>query len=222
MGNTPLKEKAYNIIRDKIINCEYRPNSFLVEEELVNLVGTSRTPVREALMKLQEEKLIKIFPKRGIYVSEVTLNTVEKIFETRMLVEPYAVRNYCDRLPADIVKKELDYHMGLSALGSKTDSLVRGYQRDDELHRMIVAATQNEHIISMMDEICTHNYRLRVVAARTVLRGHEETKTEHIAILQKIYDHDNMGAAEALLRHLINGKERTLEAMTLKNGNLIW
>lgn len=68
-----LKDKAYAIIKDKIINCEYLPGEVLSESRLLEEIKSSRTPIREALNKLEQEKLVCIMPKRGILVNEVTV-----------------------------------------------------------------------------------------------------------------------------------------------------
>ena len=84
-----LKEKAYAIIKNKIICCEYRPGQFLNEQELRESVGASRTPIREALNKLEQEGLLEILPKRGVLVRDITLQEVNAIFEIRCMIEPY-------------------------------------------------------------------------------------------------------------------------------------
>lgn len=79
MAARNLKQQAYNVIKEKIINCEFAPGAVYNEEYLCEEVNTSRTPVRDALGRLEQEGLIKIMPKRGIVVSPLTLKDVRMV-----------------------------------------------------------------------------------------------------------------------------------------------
>ena len=90
-----LKLQAYQYLKAKIMNCEYAPNQFLNEQKLCAEMGNiSRTPMRDALGRLEQEGLITILPKKGLMVSAITAEDVRSMFEVRLLVEPYALRVY--------------------------------------------------------------------------------------------------------------------------------
>ena len=96
-----LKLQAYQYLKTKILNCEYRPNEFLNEQKLCAEMGNiSRTPMRDALGRLEQEGLITILPKKGLMVSGITEEDVHSMFEMRLLVEPYALRTYGSEHPA--------------------------------------------------------------------------------------------------------------------------
>ena len=69
MPKLSLKQMAYNSIKEKILNCQYMPNSFLNEDLLCEEFGVSRTPIRDALSRLEQEHLITIMPKKGFFVA---------------------------------------------------------------------------------------------------------------------------------------------------------
>lgn len=95
-----LKLQAYQYLKTKILNCEYRPNEFLNEQKLCAEMGNiSRTPMRDALGRLEQEGLITILPKKGLMVSGITEEDVHSMFEMRLLVEPYALRTYGNAIP---------------------------------------------------------------------------------------------------------------------------
>ena len=94
MPKINLKTQAYNTIRQKIVTCEYAPGTFLNEELLTSELGLSRTPIRDALSRLEQEGLIEIKPKKGILVMPLSINTISMIFEVRQLYEPYILLNY--------------------------------------------------------------------------------------------------------------------------------
>ena len=79
MSKMNLKTQAYNTIRQKIVTCEYAPGTFLNEELLTTELGLSRTPVRDALSRLEQEGLIEIKPKKGIIVMPLSINTINMI-----------------------------------------------------------------------------------------------------------------------------------------------
>ena len=97
-----LKLQAYQYLKTKILNCEYRPNEFLNEQKLCAEMGNiSRTPMRDALGRLEQEGLITILPKKGLMVSGITEEDVHSMFEMRLLVEPYALRTYGSEIPQE-------------------------------------------------------------------------------------------------------------------------
>ena len=101
-SKTSLKLQAYQYLKTKILNCEYRPNEFLNEQKLCAEMGNiSRTPMRDALGRLEQEGLITILPKKGLMVSGITEEDVHSMFEMRLLVEPYALRTYGNLIPRE-------------------------------------------------------------------------------------------------------------------------
>lgn len=117
-----MQSKAYDFIKRKITMCEYAPNQLLSEAVLQEELGFSRTPVREAIGRLEQEGLLKVFPKRGIVVSGFTISDISKIFEVRRLVEPYALRNYGSRLDLTEVARFSEIfhaHMQSNECGSR-------------------------------------------------------------------------------------------------------
>ena len=94
MAKTNLKTLAYNSIKQKIITCEYAPGTYLSEELITDQLKISRTPVRDALSRLEQEGLLEIRPKKGIMVTTLSIKDVNMIFEIRKMYEPYILINY--------------------------------------------------------------------------------------------------------------------------------
>ena len=91
MGND-LKNYAYNIMKEHLINCTYAPGSILNEAHLTAGLKLSRTPVREAVSRLESEGFVKVIPKKGIYVTDILLSDVLQIYQIRMEFEPTILR----------------------------------------------------------------------------------------------------------------------------------
>ena len=95
---TNLKNKAYQIIKERIMSCDYKPNTFLNEADLIEEIDASRTPIREAHNKLEQEGFVQIIPKKGVMVTGLTLVEINQTFEARILLEPFIINNYMNRI----------------------------------------------------------------------------------------------------------------------------
>ena len=93
-----LKQVVYEELKRRIVSCEILPGSMLTEEMLCESLNASRTPVRDAVSRLEQENLVSILPKKGIRVNRVSLNNVEELFVTRLFVEPQLVLTYGNRI----------------------------------------------------------------------------------------------------------------------------
>ena len=135
-----LKLQAYQYLKTKILNCEYRPNEFLNEQKLCAEMGNiSRTPMRDALGRLEQEGLITILPKKGLMVSGITEDDVHSMFEMRLLVEPYALRTY----GADIPKEKLEAFVELMHNPDRIDDFCKA---DDDFHELLMSTLPNKYL----------------------------------------------------------------------------
>ena len=214
MKDLSLKDRAYNMIKEKIVNCEYPPSSFLVESELIDQVGASRTPIREALNKLEQENLVRIVPKRGVLVCEITMSTVSDIFEVRMLIEPYVIRNYALKIKKEILEQERDRICQSDSLYTST----AGYILDNDLHQLLINASENAYLIDTMNQIFVQNHRLRILSGKKIKSRNDLTKLEHIAIFDCLLAGDLESAEKAMRVHLTNSRQAAVGAMSSGNS----
>ena len=135
-----LKLQAYQYLKTKILNCEYRPNEFLNEQKLCAEMGNiSRTPMRDALGRLEQEGLITILPKKGLMVSGITEEDVHSMFEMRLLVEPYALRTYGNAIP----REQLEAYAELMHHSERIEDFC---ESDDDFH--------DEHPAQQVSALC--------------------------------------------------------------------
>lgn len=213
MEKGTLKDKAYAIIKDKIINCEYLPGEVLSESRLLEEIKSSRTPIREALNKLEQEKLVCIMPKRGILVNEVTMEMVNSIYEARCLVEPYLVEHYGGQIPKSLllqVKKETEEWAGFTGIDDLKE-VEAGF--DAHLHQLLLTANNNPYFEEMMNKVSDQNHRLRTLSTVSVKNRDLETKQEHLRIIGFLLEGDAHQAAEEMRIHLENSKQAAIQAM---------
>ena len=207
-----LKSKAYDIIKDNIIACRYTPGDFLNEAQLMGEVGVSRTPIREALNKLEQERLVRIVPKKGVMVSELTLREINEIYQVRLMLEPQVVRQWGNRIPVE----ELEHcRMRLMNYSPEMSMLERN-DLDDSLHRLIIDYCPNSYIHNWSDHLYCQNQRVRIFTGQIGQRM-ELNNAGHLKILEKLLLCDYSGAAELMNEHLEEGKRNTFD-MLLQMG----
>lgn len=209
MKKESLKIQAYNIIKQKIVTCEYQPDSLINEEILRSEVGASRTPVRDALSRLEQEGLITILPKKGVRVSGLSISDINMIFEVRMLLEPYALRNYAHTLPEEAFL-EL-FNELLSNLGNGSNWEYYGF--DDRLHKTVVETIPNKFLLHTYDMIQTQNRRYRILTGQIQTDRIADTDKEHKELLEACLRRDWEAAAESMIRHLQASKNATFSLL---------
>jgi DNA-binding GntR family transcriptional regulator len=209
-----LKQHAYSIIRSKILTCEYAPNTFLNEDLLCKEINVSRTPIRDALSRLEQENLVKIIPKKGVVVAPLTVNEVNIIYETRILLEPYIIATYGCKINEELQNK---MHNILSQADINMDNMQKIYDLDDEYHRIIVELCENKYLIQCYDNIYAQNLRLRIISGNQNTERMIATHEEHMLISNQILKRDYKKASEAMVDHLIASKDAAFKA--LLDGN---
>lgn len=202
-----LSDEAYAQIRMMIIRCELRPGSVISESELMQRLDMGRTPIREALRNLANEKLIEVYPRRGMFVAGVDVRDLAAISEVRGNLEIQAAALAAERATdadrAEIAKlvKEIDAIKG----EPKMEKLIN---LDQRIHHQIYAAAHNEYLLSTLDQYYAHALRIWFMALDRISEL-EDAVVEHRALLQSILD-GNSKAAEAAMREHIEGFETTI------------
>jgi DNA-binding GntR family transcriptional regulator len=155
-----LVDRAYLVLREEIIRVELAPGTLLREGELTERLGVGRTPMREALQRLQRDGFVTVIPRRGTLVSEITITDLAAIYEVRRRLESWASRlaaeraSAADRAEAEQLARELDAlspHEGYEGL----------LALDRRIHRFVYRCTQNPFLADTLDQY--HNLSLRIL-----------------------------------------------------------
>lgn len=196
-----LKERAYKVIKDKIINCELAPGELLNEKSLIDQIGTSRTPIREALNRLEQENLIRIIPRRGMFVSDISIRDIINLYQVRENIDPYVTRL---ATPLASEEKLLFYRNQFDNI--KGNDFASSIQLDREFHYFIAESCNNNYLLQMVGNIYTQNHRIRILASKLPQRIIDSTK-EHLAIISYMLKRDANMAAEAMRSHILNSRD---------------
>ena len=201
-GHVSIKEKTYEIIKQRILTCEYAPGTWLNEDSVCKELGVSRTPVRDALSRLEQDGLIEIHPKKGSHVTELSLNTFNSIHDIRLLAETFA----------------LDEFTRLENQSSRDTRAI--YDLDDDFHLMIVNATQNAFLIKAYQSIQYQYKRLSTCFGQQQDCFQSLSYTEHCAIISNCLKHDWEQAAADMEKHLVRSRDSAFRLL-LENQALL-
>ena len=152
-------EKIFRTLRDRIVYLEYPPGKLIPEKELCEEFGVSRTPLREAIKKLKEMKLVNVIPRYGTYVSPVDINEVRSAFEVKIKLEGLAGEVAAKRITNDKLNE-------MKALIQEADVLLKedGHRHlieiDTRFHEIIYTATQNPILQEILENLHSRCARL--------------------------------------------------------------
>ena len=200
-----LREQVYNNIKNAIISGSFESNRRLIEERLAEDMATSRTPVREAIQKLEKEGRIYRLPRGGFAVKSVTEEEVDEILGLRSVLEGYAGYLATTRIGAqelkaleDIVRKE----EGILSDFKPEDFI----QLDVEFHDVLYKAAKNNRLYGLLNDLRDFMYRYRVIILRHMRKPHVAVRDhkEMVAWMKA----KNARQVEKLIRkHILRGKE---------------
>ena len=154
------KDKAYKLLKEKIITCELMPGAVVDQNELMKEVGASRTPVREAVNALEQEGFLVVMPRRGVIVSNISFQEISHIYTVREVVEPAIAELATPEVEKETLKKFYDVFKN----GSDDFELIT--RNDYFLHRYLAEKTGNSYLIRLMDNVLSHNLRIVVLGAK--------------------------------------------------------
>lgn len=206
MKEKSLSEVAYDRILHGIITYEFKPNEPIVENEMCELLNISRTPLREALKKLEAEGFIIKIKNRGALIRAYTQEDIIDNCDIRILFELYALEKGISL----IKQSEIDAVRVLLERLSDVSPQEDFYQSDNELHNMIVRYCGNAKMKSVLNSLDTEMKAMQKISAQTPNRL-LISKQEHLRILDAIEERNLELAEECLRTHLENVKDNCIQ-----------
>jgi DNA-binding GntR family transcriptional regulator len=190
-----LADKAYHEIRVLIVSLELAPGAVIDERDLIERLGIGRTPVREALRRLAQERLVEVYPRRGMFVTGVDVRELARLSEVREVLEPEAARLAAERA-TDADRAEL---------AALVEELDRGggelMELDERIHRAVYRAAHNDLLEATLEQYYVLALRIWSIALD---RAHEleEAVEAHRALLEAIQAGDGERAADTMRAHV--------------------
>lgn len=212
----PLREIVFETIRNAIISGDLKPGERVMEVQMAESLGVSRTPVREAIRKLELEGLVIMLPRKGAYVSDLTVKDLTEVLEIRASLEGLAAGLASIRIDEveieELEARALKFHKSI-----EEDDVEALILRDLEFHDAIFRASRNERLIQLNNNLREQVQRFREIYHKTVNKS-KETSKEHYAIVEAISNRD-VDKAEKLARlHIENAEQSILKIMEGKHS----
>ncbi len=196
----PLREVVFQTLRQAILRGQLQPGERLMEIHLAKQLGVSRTPVREAIHKLEVEGLVITYPRRGAVVAEITVSDMEDVLEVRGALEELAVRKAASRMNAEQIEQLKAAAQEFEEC-TRHDDLTKSALADVKFHEIISEATGNQRLIALLNNLRGQIYRYRLENLKD--RGsYGDLLQHHAKICEAMELHDEDGAAKILQEHI--------------------
>lgn len=208
----PLSERAYRAIRDRLVMLEIRPGAPINEEQLGQSLGVGRTPVREALKRLQYERLIATYPRRGTFATDVNITDLAHISEVRQELEPLAAAQAARRATAADRASLTALWRELESVDSRGGDSTELMHLDLQVHRAIYAAAHNPYLEDTLvrhDNLATRIWCL-FIDRLPGMAGHVE---EHGPLIEAIVAGDSDRAARLARSHVVGFEQAIRDAI---------
>lgn len=212
----PLRDVVFNTLRQAILKGELKPGERLMEIALAERLGVSRTPIREAMRKLELEGLVVMIPRRGAQVANITEKDLNDVLEVRIALENMAIEKACKRMTEEELDKlwqaarEFEHTMA-------EGNLVRLAEADVAFHEIIYQASDNCRLIQVLNNLREQIYRYRVEYLKE-----EETRNvlvkEHEELYNAVKARDVERAQEISFEHIENQRKAIIETIKVENA----
>ena len=213
----PLREVIFNTLREAIIVGELKPGERLMEVQLAEKMGVSRTPVREAIRKLELEGLVDMLPRKGAHVADLSVKDIMDVLEVRSTLDGLASMLSAERITDDELK-ELKRVQTQFVNYVEKDNLQGSIKKDVEFHDVIYRSSRNDKLIQIANNLREQVQRFRVIYIKDYSSTRELIK-EHEEILESITRKDPELARKSAQKHILNQEETIIKA--IKRNHMI-
>lgn len=209
----PLRDVVFNTLRQAILTGELKPGERLMEIHLADTLGVSRTPIREAIRKLELEGLVTMIPRRGAQVAQITEKSMSDVLEVRRAMDALCAELACERItPEELVRLKEACDRFEKAIESGDVKIIA--QVDVELHDIILRATGNARLIQLVNNLSEQMYRYRFEYIKDFSQ-HARLVEEHKIIYESLVSKDKERASEAAKTHIDNQKKAIIHQIRL-------
>ncbi|MCL2050326.1 MAG: GntR family transcriptional regulator [Lachnospiraceae bacterium] len=207
----PLRDVVFNTLRRAILTGRFKPGERLFEVHLGEQLGVSRTPIREAMRKLELEGLVTMIPRRGAIVAEMTVKNMRDVLEVRRILDILSVELACERISPEGLKRLAESRDAFIA-ALKTGNTITMAAADVAFHDIIVEATGNLRLTQLINNLAEQMYRYRFIYLQDDVR-HDMLVKEHEEIYSAIKAKDNKAAAIAARAHIDNQEAAIIKSI---------
>lgn len=205
----PLRDVVFNTLRNAILKGELEPGERLMEIKLAEKLGVSRTPIREAIRKLELEGLVVMTPRKSAEVARITEEDLTDVLEVRRVLEELAIDLSCQNITDDIIAELEDNLVRFKAAVKKND-ITEIATMDVEFHETIYRSTGNKRLIQILNNLREQMYRYRLEYIKDK-QTRDNLVIEHRGIIDALKNRDNVNGKKAILNHIEKQQTTILE-----------
>ena len=213
----PLRDVVFNTLRQAILRGELKPGERLMEVQLANKLGVSRTPIREAIRKLELEGLVLMIPRKGAEVADITEKSLMDVLEVRKALEELAVQLCCDKITGKEIEELHRAADDFRRILKTSDDVTEIAEADVRFHDIIYLATGNQKLIQILNNLREQMYRYRVECIKRK-ESHPILIAQHEEIIRRIENKEKKEAADIVCRHIDNQAEVVTGVIRTKQG----
>jgi DNA-binding GntR family transcriptional regulator len=206
-----LVEAAYRKLKAAVRENELPPGYQGSEQEIATRLGMSRTPVHEAVIRLQEEGLLRVLPRRGVVVCALSADDMREIYEVIIALEAAAAELLAERASGERLSaaRELDTVNKAMENALKADDLTAWAKSDELFHKLLIERTGNKRLMRMYDAIMDQSHRARMITLRIRPRP-EGSVLEHRSIVDAIKKGNPSAARELAKQHRARARDQLI------------
>ena len=213
----PLRELVCEHIREAIINGTFAPGERLMEIQMADEMGVSRTPVREAIRKLEMEGFVVMIPRRGTYVSNMSIKDINDVYEIRISLDTLAAGLAAERI-SDEELEELQRLLVKVGNAIEENDMAKVVEADIEFHDVLYKASRNERLRNIINNLREQITVIRGVSMRYPGRL-KDTQEEHRRLVESIAARNVEKSQEIARIHLENAERTLMIAMSERKDN---
>ena len=204
----PLRDVVFYTLRQAILKGELEPGERLMEMQLAEQLGVSRTPIREAIRKLELEGLVLMIPRRGAIVAKITEKDLKDVLEVRASLERLSTKLACERMEEETIEELREAQEAFKA-ALRGDDITLQAQKDVEFHDVIYKSTNNLRLIQMLNNLREQMYRYRLEYLKDGT-SHQKLVEEHEAIIEALARRDTEETTNIMVGHVYNQEQAVM------------
>ena len=213
----PLRDVVFNALRQAILRGEFKPGERLMEIQLANKLGVSRTPIREAIRKLELEGLVIMIPRKGAEVADITEKSLRDVLEVRKALEELAVQLACEKITQEELEELEKAGENFKKVLNRSKDITEVAEADVRFHDVIYMATDNQKLIHLLNKLREQMYRYRVEYLKNP-DVHEQLIQEHEEIVYHIKRREKAEATAVTCQHIDNQVSAVTDKIRTKNN----
>ena len=213
----PLRDVVFNTLRQAILRGEFKPGERLMEIQLANKLGVSRTPIREAIRKLELEGLVIMIPRKGAEVADITEKSLRDVLEVRKALEELAVQLACEKITQEELEELEKAGENFKKVLKRSKDITEVAEADVRFHDVIYMATDNQKLILLLNNLREQMYRYRVEYLKRE-EAHPQLIAEHAAIIEYISKGEKKAATDVMCKHIDNQVTTVIDVIRTKQS----